>query len=136
FSEANRMNKHKHKFWSFLLACMVALGSSDAMAKRLGGGMSFGKQSGHVTQRNAAPSQPNQAPAQQAAPANAQNSAAARPANAAAAAPKRPWGAMLGGLAAGLGLAWLASALGLGEAFGQILMFALLAMAVLAIVGF
>mgnify|MGYP007017083328 FL=1 len=40
---------------------------------------------------------------------------------------------MLGGLAAGLGLAWLASSLGLGEGFGQILMFALLAMAAFAV---
>jgi predicted lipid-binding transport protein (Tim44 family) len=39
---------------------------------------------------------------------------------------------MLGGLAAGLGLAWLASALGFGEAFAQFLLFALLAVVVLA----
>ena len=45
------------------------------------------------------------------------------------AAPKRPWGAMLGGLAAGLGLAWLASSLGMGEGFGQILMYGLIALA-------
>ena len=43
---------------------------------------------------------------------------------------------MLGGLAAGLGLAWLASSLGLGGAFGQIIMFALLALAVMVVVGF
>ena len=43
---------------------------------------------------------------------------------------------MLGGLAAGLGLAWLASSLGLGEAFGNILMAVLLGVAVLAVVGF
>jgi len=42
---------------------------------------------------------------------------------------------MLGGLAAGLGLAWLAHSLGLGEAFGQILMFGLLALAVMLAVG-
>ena len=62
---------------------------------------------------------------------------AAQPgANPAAAAPKRPWGAMLGGLAAGLGLAWLANSLGLGAAFGQFLMFALLAMVVMVVIGF
>ncbi|MGX5649460.1 Tim44 domain-containing protein [Hydrogenophaga sp. YM1] len=127
----------KHKLWSFLLACALAVGSADVMAKRLGGGGSFGKQSGNVTQRSTAPTAPNQAPAQQAAPAPTQNAAAQRPANAApaAAAPKRPWGAMLGGLAAGLGLAWLASALGFGEAFAQFLLFALLAVVVLAVVG-
>jgi predicted lipid-binding transport protein (Tim44 family) len=42
---------------------------------------------------------------------------------------------MLGGLAAGLGLAWLASSLGLGEAFGQILMFGLLALMIMVAVG-
>ena len=128
---------NKHKLWSFLLACALAVGSADVMAKRMGGGLSIGKQSGNVTQRSTAPTPPNQAPAQQAAPAPTQNSAAQRPATApaAAAAPKRPWGGMLGGLAAGLGLAWLASALGFGEAFAQFLLFALLAVVVLAIVG-
>ena len=43
---------------------------------------------------------------------------------------------MLGGLAAGLGLAWLAHSLGMGEAFGQVLMFALLAMGVMMLIGF
>jgi predicted lipid-binding transport protein (Tim44 family) len=51
------------------------------------------------------------------------------------AAPKKPWGAMLGGLAAGLGLAWLASSLGLGAAFGQFIMFALLALVVMVVIG-
>jgi predicted lipid-binding transport protein (Tim44 family) len=40
---------------------------------------------------------------------------------------------MLGGLAAGLGLAWLASSLGMGGALGQILLFALLALAVMMV---
>jgi len=55
--------------------------------------------------------------------------------NPGAAAPRRPWGAMLGGLAAGLGLAWLANSLGLGAAFGQFLLIALLVMVVMAVVG-
>ena len=42
---------------------------------------------------------------------------------------------MLGGLAAGLGLAWLASSLGLGAGFGQFLMIALLALAAVAVIG-
>ena len=50
-------------------------------------------------------------------------------------APKRPWGAMLGGLAAGLGLAWLASSLGMGEAFGQFMLFALLALVIMLAVS-
>jgi predicted lipid-binding transport protein (Tim44 family) len=43
---------------------------------------------------------------------------------------------MLGGLAAGLGLAWLASSLGMGEAFGNMLMFALLAMLAVGVIGY
>jgi predicted lipid-binding transport protein (Tim44 family) len=43
---------------------------------------------------------------------------------------------MLGGLAAGLGLAWLAHSLGFGAEFGQLLMFGLIAMAVVALIGF
>ena len=42
---------------------------------------------------------------------------------------------MLGGLAAGLGLAWLASSLGLGEEFGQVLMLGLLAWGVMTAIG-
>jgi predicted lipid-binding transport protein (Tim44 family) len=42
---------------------------------------------------------------------------------------------MLGGLAAGLGLAWLAHSLGMGEAFGQILLFGLIALVVMVVIG-
>ncbi|MDB5885256.1 MAG: import inner rane translocase, subunit Tim44 [Polaromonas sp.] len=116
------------KIWQVILSAVFAvtltLSGTAADAKRMGGGGSFGKQSSNVTQR--------QAPAN-----NATNSTAA-PATgaAAAAAPKKPWGAMLGGLAAGLGLAWLASSLGLGGAFGQIIMFALLALVIMVVAGF
>ena len=108
------------KFGSFVLSAVLAvtltLAGADAEAKRMGGGKSFGKQSSNVTQRDATP------PAGGAATNSAAKPTAAP--GAAAAAPKKPWGAMLGGLAAGLGLAWLASSLGLGGAFGQIIMFA------------
>ena len=112
-----------------LFVAFLLMVQPDAQARRMGGGKSFGQQSSNVTQRNAAPANNPGAPTQNA------NSAANKPAPAApaAAAPKKPWGAMLGGLAAGLGLAWLAHSLGLGEGFGQILMFALLAMAAFAI---
>jgi len=67
----------------------------------------------------------------------AQNATPASPASPAAAAPQRsPWGAMLGGLAVGLGLAWLASSLGFGEEFGQIIMFGLIALAIMMAVGY
>jgi predicted lipid-binding transport protein (Tim44 family) len=122
------------KWWSMVLAMALVLGAETASAKRMGGGFSFGKQSGNVTQRSTAPATAPQAAPK---PAPAQNAAATRPANAQtpAAAPKRPWGAMLGGLAAGLGLAWLASALGFGEGFAQFLMIALLVVAALAVFG-
>jgi predicted lipid-binding transport protein (Tim44 family) len=122
------------KFLSMLLTAVLAitltLAGQDAEAKRMGGGKSIGKQSPNVTQREATPGGAN----------SATNAAAAKPATppaaAAPVAPKRPWGAMLGGLAAGLGLAWLASSLGLGGAFGQIIMFALLALVIMLVVGF
>jgi len=116
------------KIWSVLLAAALILSGVNAeAAKRLGGGKSVGKQSSNVTQREATP----------AAPAQGVTNAAPKPAPAAApaAAPKRPWGAMLGGLAAGLGLAWLASSLGLGAEMGQFLMFALLAMVAVMGIG-
>jgi predicted lipid-binding transport protein (Tim44 family) len=122
------------KIWSTLLVVALTFtGINAEAAKRLGGGKSMGQQSNNVTQREAAKPAPAQTPAQNAAPA-AQPSPAAAPA--AAAQPQRkPWGAMLGGLAAGLGLAWLASSLGMGEAFGQILMFGLIAMVVVMVIG-
>ncbi len=119
------------KLLSLVLAVVMLVATADVEAKRIGGGKSLGRQSGNVTQRDAAPTTPA-APAQ-----SATNAAAAKPAGAApaAAAPKRPWGAMLGGLAAGLGLAWLASSLGFGEAFGQFILIALLALVIMGVVG-
>ena len=119
------------KLVTLMLVGVMALGSLNAeAARRMGGGKSVGQQSNQVTKRDAAPQTPA-APAQNAAPANAAKPGAAP----AAAAPKRPWGAMLGGLAAGLGLAWLASSLGMGEAFGNILMALLIGVAVIAVIG-
>lgn len=120
-----------NKLMTLMLAGVLALGSLNAeAARRMGGGKSIGQQSNQVTKRDAAPQTPA-APAQNAAPTNAAKPAAAP----AAAAPKKPWGAMLSGLAAGLGLAWLASSLGLGEAFGNILMALLIGVAVMAVIG-
>ncbi len=119
------------KLWSVALSLVLALGAVNVEAKRLGGGKSIGKQSSNVTQREAAPAAPV-APTQNAAPAQPSAPAAAP---ASAAAPKKPWGAMLGGLAAGLGLAWLASSLGLGEAFGQFILIALAVLLVMLAVG-
>lgn len=104
---------------SAVMALTLTFAGAEAQAARLGGGKSMGRQSSNVTQRQAAPA-----------------TTPAAPAGPAAVAPKKPWGAMLGGLAAGLGLAWLASSLGLGGAFSQIIMFALLALVVMLVGGF
>ena len=126
------------KLGSLVLALFLSLSSLHAEAsKRLGGGKSVGQQSNNVTQREAAKPAPAGAPAQNAAPAPAAApTPAPAPAPAAAAQPQRkPWGAMLGGLAAGLGLAWLAHSLGFGAEFGQFLMFGLLALVIMVVVG-
>lgn len=107
-----------------VLALLVGLFSLSAQAaKRMGSGQSTGQQSNNVSQTQGTK------PAQNATPTSP---ASAGP----AAAASRPWGAMLGGLAAGLGLAWLASSLGLGEAFGQIIMFGLIALGIMMVVGY
>jgi hypothetical protein len=101
------------------MALVFLLISLNAEAGRLSGGRKMGRQSSNVGQQGATPPA---APAQQ----SAQRPAQAAPAPMAQPAPRRPWGAMLGGLAAGLGLAWLAHSMGFGAEFGNILMFALL----------
>jgi predicted lipid-binding transport protein (Tim44 family) len=117
------------------LAVVLSLGltlAMDAEAKRLGGARSSGMQRQQVTQPATAPTTQPGSPAQ-AAPAAGTAAAAAAPAAAAA---KRSWMGPIAGLAAGLGLAALASYLGFGEAFANILLIALIGMAVLAVVGF
>jgi len=121
-----------NNFFGLILTLVLAFSSLNAeAARRMGGGKSVGQQSNNVTQREAAKPAAPAAPSQAAAPAKP-----AAPAAAPAAPAKRPWGAMLGGLAAGLGLAWLAHSLGMGEAFGNMLMFALLAMVAVGVIGY
>ena len=117
------------KFLS-LLAVVFTLGlstlSMDAeAAKRMGSGKSLGMQ------RQATPDKaPGASPSQSAA------APAAAGAAGAAAAPKRSWMGPLAGLAAGLGLAALASHLGFGDELASMLMFGLLAAAVMVAIGF
>src|SRR3990167_10533340 len=111
-----------------LLAMVFAIGmSSVAMdaeaARRLGGGKSIGMQ------RQATP--PAKAPA--ATPTPTPASAAAAPP---AASTRSKWMGPIAGLAAGLGLAALASHLGFGEGLANMLMIGLLVMAAIAVVGF
>lgn len=120
-----------------LAAVVLSLGLTaalDAEAKRLGGAKSSGMQRSQATQPATPPAaQPGTpgAAATQAAPA----AAAAAPA-AAAAATKRSWAGPLTALAAGLGLAALASHFGFGEALANAMLIALAVFAVLAIIGF
>lgn len=99
----------------------VLLIAPEADARRLGGGRSFGKQSDLIKRDAARP------------PAQSGQQAAAPPANnaAAGAAGGRSWMGPIAGIAAGLGLAALASYLGLGEEFATILLMALVVFAVL-----
>lgn len=114
------------RFFS-LFAVVFALGLSLAVAdaeaaRRIGGGKSTGMQRQNTTS--------NPAPAQAAAaPAAAAGTAAAIP-------PKRSWMGPVAGLAAGLGIAALASHLGLGEGLANMLMIGLLIMAVVAALAF
>jgi len=116
-----------------LIAALVAftslsIVSSDAEAKRLGGGKSFGmSRSTTPTQSSAVPPKSATAPAQQAAP-------AAAPAAAAQAAGKRSWLGPIAGLAAGIGLAALLSHFGMGEGVANFLMIALLVMAAIFVI--
>jgi len=109
----------------FLIMAMVftfglsAIATEAEAAKRVGSGKSMG------TQRQAAPDK---------APPAATNQAGA---GAAAAAPARSsWMGPVAGLAAGLGIAALASHLGFGDELASMLMMGLLAVAVMVAVGF
>jgi predicted lipid-binding transport protein (Tim44 family) len=117
------------------IALLVAAGAmsmvvTDADAKRMGGGGSFGKQSQGVQRQ--APSQSSQAT-------NAAKPAAPPAAAPGAPVPKpaSPWRGILGGALLGLGLGALLSHLGIGGAFAgmisTILMIALLALAAMFI---
>jgi predicted lipid-binding transport protein (Tim44 family) len=122
-----------------LMAVVLAVGMTaalDAEAKRLGGGRSGGMQRNAVTAPAPTPG-PTGASALpgKAAPAAGTTAAAAAP-GAAAAAGKRSWMGPIAGLAAGLGIAALASHFGFGEALANMLTIALVAMGVLMLVGF
>lgn len=115
------------KFLS-LLAVVFTVGLSTVAldaeaAKRLGGGKSVG------TQRQAAP--PAKAP--DATPAATPGAAGA--AGATAASSRSKWMGPIAGIAAGLGIAALASHLGFGEELASFMTMALIAMAVMVVIG-
>jgi predicted lipid-binding transport protein (Tim44 family) len=121
------------KYWLraalIVMSTALILAPSLSVAKRLGGGSSSGMQR----------SMPAPAPAKPAAPQQAAPAAAPSPTPGAAPAavpPKRNWMGPIAGLAAGLGLAALMSHLGMGEAFGNFLMLALLGVLAVVAIGF
>src|ERR671912_754643 len=120
---------------ALMIGLVAATFTFDADAqRRFGGGKNLGRQSAPVQQRQATPPQQQtpQAGNQQQAPAAA---AAPRPGTPAAA-PRSPWRGALMGLAAGLGIAALASYLGFGEALTMFLTVLLVGMVLLMIAGF
>ncbi|MDD3325752.1 MAG: Tim44-like domain-containing protein [Zoogloea sp.] len=117
------------------LGLTLATGDADA-AKRFGGGKSSGMQRQELSQPKAptaTPATPAQAPTAAAAPNRAQQAGA--PA-APQAQPKRSWMGPLAGLAAGIGLAALASHFGFGEELASMMMMGLIAVAVMMLIGF
>lgn len=121
------------KMFSMMLAAVltlgIGLGVGDAEAKRLGGARSSGMQRQMDAPKPATP--PAAAPAPAATPGAAAGSAAAQ----AAAKPRPSWMGPVAGLAAGLGLAALASHFGFGEELASMMMIGLLVMAVVVVVG-
>ena len=117
-----------------VVAMVTATMPSTSEARRLGGGKSSGMQRDMPsrTAPTATPAQP--ATPQKAAP--TQQAGAAAGAAPAAAPAKRSWMGPIAGLAAGLGIAALMSHLGMGEAFGNFLMMALLGVAAVFLVMF
>ncbi len=107
------------------LTAFIALSAAplaDVWAKRLGGGGSGGVGMQRQITPAPAPARPSTQPTQ---PAPRQPQAAPQqtaPAGAAAAPNRSSWMGPLTGIAAGLGLAWLFSSLGLSEAFGSLLL--------------
>jgi hypothetical protein len=101
---------------ALMIGLVAATFAFDADAqRRFGGGKNLGRQSAPVQQRQATPPPQQQAPQagnQQQAPA----ATAAPRAGAPAAAARSPWRGALMGLAAGLGIAALASYFGFSEA--------------------
>ncbi|TAK97499.1 MAG: Tim44 domain-containing protein, partial [Aquabacterium sp.] len=105
----------------------------DVEAKRLGGGRASGMQRQMPAKQ---PHAPDAAPNQAVKPGQQSNAAApAQPAAPAAQPGKRSWLGPIAGIAAGLGIAALMSHFGMGEAFGNFMTMALVALAAFMVIG-
>lgn len=129
--------KHGLLIATLVAALSLSALSPDAEAKRIGGGGSAGMKRSVPTQPASPPTQQSTTPqgsgvpAQQAAPSPAPTGAAAP-----AAAPKRNWMGPIAGLAAGLGLAALASHFGMGGALANVMTMLLIGVALMFVIGF
>jgi predicted lipid-binding transport protein (Tim44 family) len=106
-------------------ALMMLAVTSDAHARRMGGGMSFGRQSTNVMKQRQAVTPPAASTTQRAATPAAGAAAGTAAAGAAKSGMSR-WLGPIAGIAAGLGIAALLSSLGLSGAFLEFLSSALL----------
>ncbi len=113
------------KLWSVVLSGALALVAQHALAQRLGSGASMDPAAPQLSQRSDAALVLAQAVLE----------VPVAGAAAASSAPKSLWGTLIGGAAAALGLVWLASTLGFGEAVAQLLLLGLIAVALLALLG-
>jgi predicted lipid-binding transport protein (Tim44 family) len=126
---------------ALVVALAATMAPSVSEAKRLGGGKNSGMQR-DMPARTAPdapagkPATPAQGSTTPGTPAAAPAAAGATAAAGAAAASKRSWLGPIAGIAAAVGLVALMSHLGLGEAFANFLMLALLAVAVIALIVF
>jgi len=110
-----------------LMAALTLLAvTQDAHARRLGGGMSFGRQSTNVVKQRQAVTPPAAQTTQRAATPAAGAAAGTAAAGAAAKSGMSRWLGPIAGIAAGLGIAALLSSLGLSGAFLEFLSSALL----------
>ena len=118
-------------FLAVILALGFTFGANDAEAKRMGSGKSVGMQRQSAVPARQPAASPQQTQNSSATAARQTTSPAATPQ------PARPsWMGPIAGLAAGLGLAALASHLGFGEGLANILMIGLLILSVMAVIGF
>ncbi len=124
------MNLRLPRWAAATLLLMAALSllavTQDAHARRMGGGMSFGRQSTNVVKQRQAVTPPAAQTTQRAAAPAAGAAAGTAPAGAAAKSGMSRWLGPIAGIAAGLGIAALLSSLGLSGAFLEFLSSALL----------